>query len=147
MAHYGTGHTLAHQHHLYSVRPQRPTRCPHQDPIPSPPAPAPSPASGHQLAACPSSPSLDSGSPSPVPAYLAIRVQGSRRPPGSGLHRSRRKWALGSVNLRRRATAVVVPRWPERRTRVPMALAPSWLARLHPNSSPHHHRPPSVVRM
>jgi hypothetical protein len=66
-----------------------------------------------QLAACPSSLSPDSGSPSPVPACPTVRVQGSRHPPGSGLHRSglRGQWAQGSVPLRRHAAA---PRRPER---------------------------------
>jgi hypothetical protein len=49
-----------------------------------------------QLAACPSSPSPDSGSPSPVPACPAVRVQGSRRPPGSGLHRSGLRALVGT---------------------------------------------------
>jgi hypothetical protein len=88
-----------------------------------------------QLAACPSSLSPDSGSPSPVPACPTVRVQGSRHPPGSGLHRSglRGQWAQGSVPLRRHAAA---PRRPERWTPgasdprphplVACAAAPQW---------------------
>jgi hypothetical protein len=49
-----------------------------------------------QLAACSSSSSPDSGSPSPVPACSAVRVQGSRRPLGSGLHRSGLRAPVGT---------------------------------------------------
>jgi hypothetical protein len=122
MAHYGASHTLAHQHHLYSVQPNARCDAPSRsNPLPSPLAPAPSSASGRSwLSAHP----LRLQTPALPPLSLPVRPSGSRAPSvlwglGSTAPASGRQWAQGSVPLRRHAAA---PRRPERRT--PSASGP-----------------------
>jgi hypothetical protein len=148
MAHYGASHTLAHQHHLYSVQPN--ARC--DAPSRSNPLPARPLLRHRRLAAAGCLPILFVSR-----LRLSLPCPCLFGRPGPGLQASSGVWApplrppgaSGHRAVPHCAGTRLRPGDPNGERRVPVALAltPSWLARLCPSDSPHRHRPPAVVGM